>query len=178
MILKGERIMIRFFENSDLEDFYEFSKEPNVGFNAGWKPHTSKDLSKKILYTKVMSPTNFAVVLKDSGKVIGSIELNPSHIREKVRAFEIGFAFNPKYWGHGYASEATRLMLGYAFEKMHAVVCEMCHIVDNKSCERVALATGFIYEGIIRSYKQMYDGRIVDVKLYSMLLEDYERMYK
>lgn len=177
MILKGDRIIIRYFENSDFEDFYEFSSAPEVGYTAGWRPHSDRDQSRKILAAKVMSATNFAVVLKDSGKVIGSIELNPSHIREKIRAYEIGFALNPKFWGHGYASEATRLMIKYAFYKMHALVVEMCHIADNKACERVCVSTGFRYEGLIKAYKEMYDKRIVDVKLYSMTLEEYERMY-
>lgn len=169
--------MIRYFENSDLEDFHEFSKHPDVGFSAGWKPHTDKEISRRILYGKVMSATNFAIVLKETGKVIGSIEINPSHIREKIKAYEIGFALNPDYWGHGYTSEATRLMMEYGFKRLHALVLEMCHIADNKRCERVCNAVGFRYEGTIKAYKEMYDKRIVDVKLYSMTLEEYERMY-
>ena len=177
MILKGERVLIRYFENSDLEDFFEFSKRPEVGFSAGWKPHTDYDLSRRVLHGKVLSASNFAIVLKDTQKVIGSIELNPSHIREKIRAFEIGFALNPDYWGHGYVSEATRLLMNYAFKKMNAAVLEMCHFEDNIRSERVCKAVGFRYEGTLKAYKQMYDGRIVDVKLYSMTLDEYERMY-
>ncbi len=178
MLIRGKRVTIRNFELSDFDDYYEFSKHPDVGYNAGWKPHPNQEISRKILHSNIMSSTIFALELNDTGKVIGSIELNPSHIRERVRAFEIGFALNPDYWGHGYASEATRLMLGYAFNKMHALVCEMCHIVDNKRCERVALNTGFRYEGTLRIYKEMYDKRIVDVKLYSMTFDEYERMYE
>lgn len=171
--LIGNKITVRYFKLSDFNDFYEFSSDPSVGFSAGWKPHTDEHLSKRILQTKVFSAQNFAIVENISNKVVGSIELNPSHIRERIKAFEIGFALNPKYWGKGYASEAARLMCKFAFDEMHAEVLEMCHIDDNIRSEHVVKSCGFTYEGTLKKYKVMYDKRIVDVKLYRLTKEEY-----
>ena len=47
--IETERLILRPFEESDLDDFYEYAKNDNVGPNAGWKPHESKEESEKIL---------------------------------------------------------------------------------------------------------------------------------
>ncbi|MGM9970842.1 MAG: GNAT family N-acetyltransferase [Anaeroplasmataceae bacterium] len=177
MKIVTKRLTIRYFENSDLDDFYEFSKPQIVGYNAGWKPHDNISMSQRILFNKVMSANNFAIVINETKKVIGSIELNKSHIREGVKAFEIGFALNPLYWGMGYAKEATIALMDFAFKKQHAEVIEMCHITDNIRCENTIKSLGFIYEGTLVKYKRMYDNRVVDVKTYRMTKEEYERMY-
>ena len=172
-LLIGDKVTVRYFKMEDFKDFYEFSSDPRVGFNAGWKPHTDIDLSRRILQTKVFSAQNFAIMENKTKKVIGSIELNPSHIRERIKAFEIGFAENPKYWGNGYVSEAVRLLTKYAFEVMYAEVLEMCHIENNIASEHVALSCGYKYEGLLRKYKIMYDKRVVDVKVYSLTKEEF-----
>ena len=176
MKIKTNRLIIRYFEVSDIDDFYEFSSQKEVGYTAGWKPHDSYSQSKRILWNKMMSLSNFAIVLKEENKVIGSIELNPSHIRKGIKAYEIGFALNTKYWGFGYAKEASEALIEYAFKKEKAYILEMCHIIDNYRSEKTILSLGFKYEGTLRAYKEMYDKRIIDVKLYSMTKNDYERM--
>lgn len=178
MKIVADRITIRNFFNSDLYDFYEFSSHPSVGYSAGWRPHTSIEMSERILFNKVISTNNFAIVLNENNKVIGSIELNKSHIREGINAYEIGFALNPDYWGMGFAYEAGKVLMRYAFKNLHADVLEMCHIVDNTKSQRTIEALGFIYEGTLLSYKKMYDKRIVDVKLYRLTKDEYERMDK
>ncbi len=171
--LIGDKVTVRYFKMEDLDDFYEFSSNPHVGYTAGWKPHTDIELSRRILQTKVFSAQNFAIVLNETKKVIGSIELNPSHIRERIKAFEIGFAENPDYWGNGYVSEAVRLLTKYAFDTLYAEVLEICHIEDNIASGHIALSCGYSYEGTLRKYKIMYDKRVVDVKLYSLTKEEY-----
>lgn len=178
MKIKTERLIIRNFQYSDIYDFYEYSSHPLVGYTAGWKPHQSLRESERILVSKVMNNNEFAIILKETDKLIGSIELNKSHIRDNIIAYEIGFALNPLYWGMGVAYEATKEIMKYAFNYLHAEVLEMCHIVDNKRSENTIVSLGFIYDGIICAYKRMYDKRVVDVKLYHMTKDDYERMIK
>ena len=62
MLIRGKRVTIRNFELSDFDDYYEFSKHPDVGYNAGWKPHPNQDISRKILHSNIMS---LCVVLKN-----------------------------------------------------------------------------------------------------------------
>lgn len=178
MKLDTKRLTIRYFKNEDIDDFYEFSKNPIVGKNAGWKPHPSLEISKRVLFTKVISSNCFGIVLKESNKLIGSIELNKSHIRENMKSYEIGFALNPDYWGYGYIYEAASALIDFAFKKLKAEILEACHIIDNIRSENTIKSLGFTYEGTLVKYKEMYDKRIVDIKLYSLTKQDYERMNK
>ena len=49
VILKTERLLIRPWRQSDLDDFYSYASVDGVGKMAGWKPHESKEESKIIL---------------------------------------------------------------------------------------------------------------------------------
>lgn len=42
-------------EKSDIHDFYEFAKSPNIGPNAGWEPHNSLEMSLGILRSIIES---------------------------------------------------------------------------------------------------------------------------
>ena len=41
-MLETERLILRPVTLDDCDDIYEYSKNPNVGIHAGWKPHESK----------------------------------------------------------------------------------------------------------------------------------------
>ncbi len=54
----------------------------------------------------------WAVELRGSGQVIGAVLLRPLRDGTEV---EIGWHFNPDYWGAGYATEAGRGVVALAF---------------------------------------------------------------
>ena len=39
IVLETERLIIRAWKETDLEDFYEYAKVDGVGQMAGWNPH-------------------------------------------------------------------------------------------------------------------------------------------
>ena len=47
--LKTERLILRPWRNSDLDDFYAYASVDGVGQMAGWNPHESKEDIRKIL---------------------------------------------------------------------------------------------------------------------------------
>ena len=49
VVLTTERLTLRPWRESDLEDFYEYAKVDGVGQMAGWLPHESIETSKMIL---------------------------------------------------------------------------------------------------------------------------------
>ncbi len=59
----------------------------------------------------------WAVCLKNSGKLIGNIYFSkrqPSHFL----TWELGYVFNAKFQGKGYATESCEQILEYAFEDL------------------------------------------------------------
>lgn len=59
----------------------------------------------------------WAVVLKDTGKLIGQCGLTVQKIADK-EVVEIGYLFNKAYWHNGYATEAARACKYYAFNAL------------------------------------------------------------
>lgn len=53
------------------------------------------------------------VVRRDDGALVGAILLAP--VPGAQDAIEIGWHFSPDHWGHGYATEAARGVIGLAF---------------------------------------------------------------
>ena len=73
--LETERLILRPFVKEDLDDFYAYASVEGVGEMAGWKHHTSKEETQKILDTFIESNQVFAIYHKEDQKVIGSLEI-------------------------------------------------------------------------------------------------------
>ena len=59
----------------------------------------------------------FAVILKETGRLIGQAGLLKSDI-EGADVMELGYIFDDKYWGKGYAAEASRACINLAFDEL------------------------------------------------------------
>ena len=71
IVFETERLIIRAWKETDLEDFYEYAKVDGVGQMAGWNPHQSVQESKTILEMFIKGKNEFALELKENHKVIG-----------------------------------------------------------------------------------------------------------
>ena len=47
--IETERLFLRPFTERDLEEFYAYASDPEVGPKAGWKPHDSWEESWEVL---------------------------------------------------------------------------------------------------------------------------------
>lgn len=178
MRIVGTKIIIRDLKFSDLDDYYEYGKDPEVGPFAGWKPFPSKEVAGRVLNGQIVSKETFAIVHKEQGILIGTISLYNTALRKYNKAKSLGFSLNHNYWNQGIMTEAVLLMVDFAFEKTDCEILELGHHFDNYRCKRVAEKCGFNYDGTLCSYKRLYDGRLIDACFYSMTKEEYERKRK
>ena len=61
VVLKTERLTLRPWRQSDLEDFFEYASVDGVGQMAGWIPHASREESQMILDKFVNGKKTFAL---------------------------------------------------------------------------------------------------------------------
>ena len=73
MILETKRLILRPWQESDAEELYRHASDPQVGPAAGWPPHTSVENSRDVIRNILSHEANRAVVLKETGEVIGSV---------------------------------------------------------------------------------------------------------
>lgn len=175
MYIESKRLLIRDLTYDDSDDFFQYGKTEWVGPNAGWKPFPNKTIANRVLTSQMISKECYAIALKDSNRLIGTISLYHTSIRKYNKAMSLGFSLNYDYWGQGFMTEAVQEMIHYTFTKTDCEVLEVGHHVDNYGCKRVVEKSGFHYDGRFSKYKRLYDGRIVDADFYSILKEEYER---
>ena len=134
VILKTERLLIRPWRQSDLDDFYSYASVDGVGQMAGWKPHESKEESKIILDMFISHKKTFA--LEYQGKVIGSVGIekyNETHFPEfkNKKCREIGYVLSKEYWGQGLMPEALKEVIRFLFENANLDVIFCGHFIVN-----------------------------------------------
>lgn len=162
-ILETERLILRPFQETDLDEFFECCQNPNLGNNAGWEPHKSIEESKEILSTVFMDKAGvFAIVLKENNSLVGSIGILIDPKRENPQARMLGYWLKESYWGKGMASEATRAVLDYGFHTLNLNLISANCYPHNIRSRHLLERNGFIYEGILHEAEVTYDGKLYD----------------
>ncbi|MFX0145764.1 MAG: GNAT family N-acetyltransferase [Candidatus Hodarchaeota archaeon] len=83
----------------------------------------------------------------------------------------------PSYWNRNIATEATELIIEYAFNELSLHKLQGCAAVENIGSWKIAEKVGFIFEGIGK--QDMYvDGKYLDEKRYCFLREDWLKSKK
>ncbi len=145
-ILKTERLILRPWRPTDLEDLFAYASVDGVGQMAGWKPHANPEESRERLERFITRKHTFAIERK--GKVIGSLgveryeeEQFPELAGKRCR--QIGFVLSKDYWGQGLMPEAVREVVRYLFEDvmLDAILCG--HFLTNVQSKRVQEKCGF-----------------------------------
>jgi [ribosomal protein S5]-alanine N-acetyltransferase len=85
-----------------------------------------------------------ASTLKDTGELIGAIGLVFDRTHELG---ELGYWVGVPYWGRGFATEAGRAVLGFAFREMGVHRVQAHHFARNPASGRVMLKMGMKLEG-------------------------------
>lgn len=149
--LETLRLYLRPWDASDLEDFYAYAKDPDVGPRAGWEAHSSINVSKRILVMFLREKKTLALEEKQSGRVIGSIGIEEIRISEREDAFsrylgkEIGYVLSKPYWGQGIMTEAVEEVIRYCFYDLGLDYLYCGHFEENQASKRVIEKTGFVY---------------------------------
>lgn len=175
--LETERLVLRPWKESDLEDFFEYASVDGVGEMAGWKHHASIDESQTILDMFIREKNAWAIALKESGKVIGSLGLHPSVEEEtseyaELRVKEIGYVLSKDYWGRGLAPEAVKKAIEHCFTALDLDAVTICHFKDNDKSRRVIEKCGLKFVGESKFHSSSLNKDFDDMR-YILLREDF-----
>ena len=53
--METERILLRYWQESDAEALFKYAADPDVGPRAGWPAHNSVEESREIIWLKCLS---------------------------------------------------------------------------------------------------------------------------
>lgn len=97
------------------------------------------------------------------------LELSAQH-----RRGELGYWIGRPYWGRGFATEAARAVIAFAFETLELHRVQAMHFTRNPASGRVLEKAGMTVEGVHRHYLRRND-RFEDVARFAILADDWRR---
>ena len=148
IVIETNRLILRPFQLTDHADMLEYQSNPEVARYIPWPVRSSEQvqeaLEKGLTCTKIGKQGDLVLLsieLKESKKVIGQTNLNL--VSEKNKYAEFGYVINPSYSGQGYATEAARALITWAFANvdLHRIgaVMDQRNPRSRKVCERLGL---------------------------------------
>lgn len=150
--LKSPRLILRALNLNDAEDVFAYAKNKTVSQYVFWDVHqTIKDSINYIKETinsyQKEQKLMWGIQLKDSNKIIGTCGFMAYY--PITKCLEIGYALNPKYWNQGYAKEALKTIIDYAFNHLDAIRIEGICVIENLASEKTMLSCNMEFEGIL-----------------------------
>jgi RimJ/RimL family protein N-acetyltransferase len=179
--LTGDLVVLRPFAEDDLEAMAEAISDPEVARLTG-SVHSSRDADwmpeEAVLRDWYGSRgdqedrLDLAVVDRATGRVVGEVVLNEWEQENASCNFRI--LLGPDGRDRGLGTEATRLVLGHAFEALglHRVGLEV--YAFNPRAQRAYEKAGFVTEGVRRDALR-FDGEWVDAVVMSVLAHEWAR---
>ena len=141
LLIETERLLLRRYEQKDLQDLYEYVSDPEVVKFEPYQPMTLEE-TRENLDWRISTDEMIAVEEKSCHKMIGNVYLG----KREFDAIEIGYVFHRNYWGHGYAKESCNALIQKAFaEGIHRIYAECdplnaasWHLLESMGFEREA----------------------------------------
>ena len=147
--IETPRLILRPWQDSDLEDFYAYASEEGVGEMAGWAHHQSMEESRKILNLFMEGKQTLALELRENGHAIGSLGLEGRdenlNLPKELEGYEIGYVLSREYWGRGLMPEAVQAVIDYSFRELKLDYLTCGHFLRNSQSARVIEKCGFRY---------------------------------
>lgn len=172
-VIKTERLTLRRITPNDLEDVYDYAKEPELTKYLLWHPHTDRAYTRSYLsyIDKEYKRGNFydwGIVYL--GHLIGTVGFTSFDFNNN--AAQIGYVINIKYKGLGIATEAVKTVIRFGFEYLNLERIYARYIIGNDASRRVMEKVGMTYEGTMRR-AVMCKGAYRDVGICSIVREEY-----
>jgi len=173
VFLRGEHVYLRPLEMSDLERCQRWINDPDNRLTlVSYLP--LNQIAEKEFIERCSKPEkeiHLAIVLNEGDRHIGTAGI--FNIRWKDRAAEFGLMIGEAdARGRGYGSEATALIIQYAFEQLNLNRFELWALAFNERAIKMYETAGFVKEGVRRE-AVFCDGKHVDLVGYSMLAKEY-----
>ncbi len=173
MILETERLILRPWNESDAEECYKYAQDPLVGPLAGWPAHTSVEYSHQVICDMFSVPETYAIVIKETGLPVGSINLHHNDLAENDDEAELGYWIGVPYWGQGIVPEAASEILRHAFEDLDLKRVWCAYYDGNDKSKRVQEKLGFRYQWTTEDVPVPKMGEIRKGHVYLMTKEEW-----
>ncbi len=176
--LQGERVIVRPYHQEDAQALYEAVAESRDHIRP-WMPFADEHQSVEesldwIIHQEAnwLLRKNLPLSIREraGGRFLGGTGV---HIHSwETRYFEIGYWLRASATGHGYMTEAVRLVTDYLFNGLAATRVEIRCDERNHASAAIARRLGYVQEGRLRNHLPASDGTLRTTLVFSLIPED------
>ncbi|MCD8204895.1 MAG: GNAT family N-acetyltransferase [Coprobacillus sp.] len=179
MEFETDRLILRKWSEDDAERLFLLVSDPDVYQGCGWPRHENVEQARRMIKDTLLGDGNWAIVLKESGELIGEVELRIPYCTEvrNSEEGELGFWLGRDYWHNGYMSEAVHCILDYGFNALHKINIYAGHFPENTNSKRLITHLGFKPCGTHDFFPLPFLDRNIIVEDYVMSRDDYTSLY-
>lgn len=178
--LETPRLILRTFQDSDLEPFQHYRSDPDVARYQGWDtPFPREKALEFVAWAKNAKPGTpgewyqAAIERKDSGEMIGDCTF---YLLPDGKQAEMGITLAKAHWGRGFAKETLERLLEYLLDqlKLHRVRANTD--VENHSSWHLMVKLGMRLEGTFVQ-NLWFKGRWSSEYGYAILQEEWRKLH-
>lgn len=173
LIIETDRLILRELRLSDAEAFFAMDNNPNV-HRYLWNKPTQKieETLEIITFVRKQYLDNgigrFAIISKETKEFMGwaGLKFNTEMVNNKTNFYDIGYRLDEKFWGRGYASEASFAWVQYAFETLKIKTIEAATHIENVASNKILQKIGMQFteqyqeDGVSWNWYQLENDRI------------------
>jgi len=167
--LTTERLTLRPFEPSDFDAVHSWASNPANTRYMSWGPNEKKDT--EWFFGFVKPGKDFAIVLKETGEVIGSCGIYPNEANDTG---ELGWILHMNHHQKGYGTEMCGELIRYGFKdlKLRRIFAPCAAV--NYGSYRIMERNGMRREALhVKKMWARVDKEWVDEAVYAILAEEY-----
>mgnify|MGYP003402086804 FL=1 len=144
--IETERLLLRRSRPEDAATISAYRSDPNVNRQQGWDRTDLEGVLADIVEMSGRSPgepggwVQFTVEERGGGRIVGDVGLSVADGEPGV--IKVGYTIDPAFQGLGYATEAIRALVAYAFETLGAELVRAHASAENAPSIRVAEKVG------------------------------------
>lgn len=173
--LHTTRLDLLEFDAKFVEDIFALRSDPVVQlYNSA--PHQTRDDTARFIAEQLDKYARhqeiiWALRVRDLGRVVGSVSLYEwsSYHRRALMGYDLA----KDQWGHGFAQEAIRAILRFAFAEMDLNRVEIWTSAANERSLRLARRLGFTLDGTLRRRILEDDRQFHDCAVFGLLREEW-----
>ena len=173
--LHTARLRLRPFNDSDVNALFAMHSNATVLRYWDSPPWSERQRAERFIaacrqIAEAGTGTRLAVDRASDGTFIGWCSLtrwNPDY-----RSASMGYCFDDAAWGHGYATEAARVLLQWAFDTLEMNRVQAETDTRNVASARVLEKLGFVREGMLRE-DCVVNGEVSDSWVYGLIRREW-----
>ena len=172
-----DRLIIRTPEERDAHDIFALMSDLEIAASTGFRPMNTLSEAEGKIRGEMDSGLMYCISEKSHPeRNIGVFEITPHKTNtasgEKCN-YEICYFLHKGARGKGYMTEVVERMKHYLFDERMADSLTIAVLPRNDASRRVALKSGFTYEGLERKCGMNYLDEVVDLEYYTIYKEEY-----